>query len=94
MLEDFSDPAEAYKKTKKYLGSDAELYSSTRKDKKYMVQDPIGKWIHFGQMGYQDYTYHQDAKRRDAYLKRATKIKGNWKENPYSPNNLAIHILW
>ena len=32
--------------------------------------------------------------RRNAYLKRATNIKGNWKDNKYSPNNLAINILW
>lgn len=33
-------------------------------------------------------------KRQYAYLSRATKIKGNWKNNPYSKNNLAINILW
>jgi len=33
-------------------------------------------------------------KKRKAYLARATKIKGDWKENKVSPNNLAIHILW
>jgi hypothetical protein len=33
-------------------------------------------------------------KKRKAYLARATKIKGDWKDNKVSPNNLAIHILW
>jgi hypothetical protein len=33
-------------------------------------------------------------KKRKAYLARATKIQGDWKENKVSPNNLAIHILW
>ena len=33
-------------------------------------------------------------KKRKAYLARATKIKGDWKQNKVSPNNLAIHILW
>jgi hypothetical protein len=33
-------------------------------------------------------------KKRKLYLARATKIKGDWKENKVSPNNLAIHILW
>ncbi len=33
-------------------------------------------------------------KRRNAYLSRATKIKGNWKKNKLSANNLAINILW
>jgi hypothetical protein len=32
---------------------------------------------------------------RKKYLARATKIKGNnWRDNPISPNNLAIKILW
>jgi hypothetical protein len=33
-------------------------------------------------------------KKRKAYRARAEKIKGNWKDNKISPNNLAIHILW
>lgn len=33
-------------------------------------------------------------KKRNAYLSRATNIKGDWKENDISPNNLAIRILW
>jgi hypothetical protein len=33
-------------------------------------------------------------KKRKAYLARATKIRGDWKQNKVSPNNLAIHILW
>ena len=31
---------------------------------------------------------------RRLYLARATKIKGNWKENKESPNMLAVKILW
>ena len=59
-----------------------------------MVQDPTGKWIHFGAMGYEDYTKHKDQKRRERYLNRAENIKGSWKQNKFSPNNLAIHLLW
>ena len=33
-------------------------------------------------------------KKRNAYRARAMKIKGDWKDNKISPNNLAIHILW
>ena len=33
-------------------------------------------------------------KHRDAYLARASKIKGNWVHNNFSPNWLAIRILW
>jgi len=59
-----------------------------------MVQDPTGKWIHFGAMGYEDYTKHKDQTRRENYLNRSTNIKGSWKQNKFSPNNLAIHLLW
>ena len=33
-------------------------------------------------------------KKRKQYRARAEKIKGDWKANKTSPNNLAIHILW
>ena len=59
-----------------------------------MVQDPTGKWIHFGAIPFMDYTKHKDQTRRENYLNRATNIKGSWKQNKFSPNNLAIHLLW
>lgn len=93
MIKDFSNPIEAERKAKLYLGKNAKLLLSSRKDKKYMIIHN-GKKIHFGAMGYEDFTKHKDKERRDAYLKRAMGIKGNWKDNKYSPNNLAIHILW
>ena len=33
-------------------------------------------------------------KHRQRYLARATKIRGNWAKDMYSPNSLAINILW
>ena len=53
-----------------------------------------GKAVHFGQIGYEVYTKHNDLNRRNAYLSRATKIKANWKEDPCSPSNLSIALLW
>jgi len=88
----WSNPKLAQKNATKYYKQD--LYRSNRKDKKYMIQDPDGKWVHFGQMKYEDYTKHGDQNRRENYLKRASNIKGNWKSNPYSPNALAMRILW
>ena len=32
--------------------------------------------------------------RRRLYKKRALNIKGEWKKNKISPNNLSINILW
>ena len=94
IVEQFSNPEKAIKNTKKYLGKDATLYLSTRKDKKYMVQEPNGKMIHFGQIGYEDFTKHQDDKRRHNYLTRTANIRGNWKDNKYSANYLSRLLLW
>lgn len=90
----WSNPAQALEEAKKYLGKDVVMAISTRKNKKYMIKKPDGKWVHFGQMGYSDYTKHKDKQRRINYLNRATNIKGGWKSDKYSPNNLSIHILW
>lgn len=93
-LEEYSNPKMVQKRAFKLFGKDAKIYKSSKKDKKYQILTPDGKWVHFGQMGYEDFTKHQDPVRRENYLTRATKIKGKWKEDPYSPNNLAIKLLW
>jgi hypothetical protein len=91
----YTDPVEAQRKAIQYLGKDAVLYTSTNSKKKYSIYDPIKKqFINFGAMGYEDFTLSRDDEQRKRYLSRATKIKGNWKDNKYSPNNLAINILW
>ena len=91
----WSDPKEAQRKAYEYLGKDADLYVSEKKDKKYDIYDVNNnKWVSFGQMGFQDHTRHGDEMRRNRYLNRATNMRGDWKDNPYSPNNLSIHILW
>lgn len=82
-------------KTKLYLGGNAELFISTRQDKKYMILNPnTGKMVHFGSIDYEDYTKHNDDYRRELYIKRASNIKGDWKDDPYSSNMLSMHILW
>ena len=53
-----------------------------------------GKSIHFGNIHYEDFTKHNNQKRRDNYLKRTANIKGNWKSNIFSPNNLSRYLLW
>jgi hypothetical protein len=89
-----SNPITAQKKAFKYLGKYGLLYLSNKKEKKYMVLDPKGKPVYFGSSDYEDYNKHGDLVRRKNYLNRATNIKGNWRDDKYSPNNLAIHILW
>jgi len=91
----WSNPSEVLKKKNKYLGEDIPLYLSSRKDKKYMVLNPTtNKFVHFGQIGYEDFTKSNNLIKRDNYLKRSKNIKGDWKDNKYSPNNLSINILW
>ena len=46
-----------------------DLRQSWRAGKKYAVLYQ-GKWIHFGALGYDDYTTHHDPVRRAAYRKR------------------------
>jgi hypothetical protein len=33
-------------------------------------------------------------KKRNTFQKSHSKIKGDWKKNDYSPNNLALRLLW
>jgi hypothetical protein len=90
-----SKPKKVINNAKKYFNNpDIKIYLSNKKNKKYMLLSPDNKWVHFGQIDMQDFTYHNDLLRRENYLKRANGIKGKWRENPYSPNNLAINLLW
>jgi len=91
----YSNPKIAQMKAYKYLGKKAILYPSTKKEKKYMICDrKQNKWVHFGQIPYEDFTKHKNTKRRKNYLTRTLRIKGDWKKNPYSANNLSRNILW
>ena len=101
-LSDYSDPEIVLYRAKFYFGEDVILKKSTRKNKKYMIYNPItNKFVHFGAMGYLDYTkyvqlYNLETanKHRTKYLKRALKIRGNWINNQYSPNYLSMLLLW
>ena len=94
IISKYSNPAQVYRLASKYLGKKAKIGLSTKKNKKYMVTTPDGKIVHFGQIGYEDFTKHKNKTRRKNYLVRSRKIRGNWKSNKYSPNNLSIHLLW
>ena len=90
-----SDFKKAQENAEQFLGKDALLRLSHTKNKKYDVLNPsTGKYVSFGDIRYEDYTKHKDPVRRMSYLKRATKIKGKWSIDKYSPNSLAINILW
>jgi len=90
---EFSNPKEVANRAKRFYHTT--VYRSTRPTKKYMIFDNQNKkWIHFGQMYYEDYTRHKDENRRINYLTRSAGIRGDWRENLYSPNNLSRLLLW
>ena len=90
-LSKFSDPKQAQKQVHRFLGKDVKLYYSTRQNKKYMVQDPDGKWVHFGLFGAEDFTKHKDEERQRRFRLR----NARWKNAPkWSPASLSYWILW
>lgn len=46
------------------------LSKSTQVNKKFMVKTPTGKTIHFGAVGYADFTTHKDEERKERYIAR------------------------
>ena len=94
-LKKYSTPSIAQKMAYKYLGKTAKLYPAKNPERKYSIYDPKNKkWVEFGRIGYENFTKHKDRSRRKNYLTRSGKIKGNWKKNKYSRNNLSRKILW
>jgi hypothetical protein len=91
----YSNPRQAQKMAYKYLGKTAKLYPARNPEKKYSIYDPKhDKWVSFGQLGYEDYTKHKNKTRRKSYLTRTAKMRGDWKRNRYSANNLSRNVLW
>jgi len=91
----YSNPKQAQKMAYKYLGKTAKIYPSNNPEKKYTIYDSKNnKWVNFGQIGYEDFTKHKDKTRRKNYLTRTKSMRGNWRKNPYSANNLSRNILW
>jgi hypothetical protein len=84
-----SDPDEVIKRGRA-LG--LQVFISTRKNKKYQVYNPhTDKWVSFGFLPYEDYTYHKDEVRRDRFRNRNRK----WADaEPYTPAYLSYYLLW
>jgi hypothetical protein len=73
---------------------------------KLEIRTPQGRLVRFGRLGYGDYILYTSLEaqgkspkgfaeqKRSGFQNSHTKIKGNWKSNDYSPNNLALRILW
>lgn len=63
---------------------------SPRKNKKYAVLID-GKWVHFGDSRYADFTGHSDERRRELFRKRNAK----WATAAMNtPAFLSYNILW
>ena len=94
-LRKWSNRRQAQKMAYKYLGKTAKLYPASNPEKKYSIYDEKNdKWVNFGQIGYEDFTKHKDINRRHNYLTRTKHMRGDWKSNKYSANNLSRNILW
>jgi hypothetical protein len=87
-----SDPIEVRRRA--YNIYNRPVFLSNRKNKKYMIEDNNGKFIHFGDIRYSDFTKHKNEDKKNRYWKRMTKIKGDWVNNEFSPNILSLVLLW
>jgi hypothetical protein len=90
----YSNPRVVQRRARLLYGRKATVFRSNLKTKKYFIIDDDGKKVHFGFMGMEDYTHTHDERKRDSYLKRSAGIRGQWKENPFSKNNLSRSLLW
>jgi hypothetical protein len=73
---------------------------------KLAIPDANGRVVTFGRVGYGDHLIysHMEAsgkvksgtagQKQKTFQKSHSKIKGDWQKNPFSPNNLALKILW
>lgn len=73
---------------------------------KIAVRRPDGGITRAGRVGYGDYIQwryleaHKKAppgtaaQKRDTFRKSHNKIKGDWKADKFSPNNIVLHLLW
>jgi len=87
-LYEYSDPEEVNRKA--MLLHLNEIHPSSRAKFKYMVFNGH-RMVHFGQMGYDDYTKHKDEKRRNNFRKR----NHRWANAPiYSPRFLSWNLTW
>jgi DNA adenine methylase len=88
-------------------GYDPDAISSARDGvHKLEYLTPAGRTVKFGRVGYKDFHEWSHLERegevekgfalrkRAVFHKSHEAMKGNWRSNPYSPNNLALSLLW
>ena len=97
---------QAQKKAKK-AGYDPKMLGFSLDGKhKLAIPDNEGRMARFGRVGYGDHIIYSwleahrkepkgtAEKHRHVFQKSHSKIKGDWKSKPFSPNNLALKVLW
>jgi len=89
-LTDYSNPSIVERNAKALYGPAVQLQRSTAKDKKYMILTPKG-WVHFGQLGYEDFTKHQDPRRRTLFRSRMKRFKN---ADKWTAGYMSYHLLW
>lgn len=94
------------KQAKKFGYNPKSITFATNGKHKFQIETPTGKIVRFGRVGYGDFiiwSYLEwkgevprgyASKKRNTFHASHSAIKGNWKSNPYSPNNLALRLLW
>jgi hypothetical protein len=97
---------DAKRQAKKAGYDPADLTFSTRPAYKLMMTDNNGKKRHFGRVGYGDFLIYKHLEKlkevprgyanekRTVFHASHNKIKGKWRDDPYSPNMLALKINW
>ena len=58
----------------------------------FLLDNQKLKIVHFGAVGYDDYTIHKDEKRKELYIKRHQKNE-KW-DDPLTAGSLSRWILW
>ena len=107
LLENDIDPDEYLKTVQKKAKSYGYPPVEFCDDGKHKLQMKVDrKLIKFGSALNYDYIIYQIKERakeiskgtasdkRRLYRARAEKIRGDWRDDPYSKNNLAMRILW
>ena len=69
------------------------ISTSNLKGKKYTAYFPDARrTVHFGALGYEDYTIHRDAERKERYLARHS-ARENWNDM-YTAGFWSRWLLW
>lgn len=91
---------------KKHGYDPASISFSEDSSHKLQIKTPDGKTVRFGRTGYGDFhiwSYLEKSgeapkgiakKKQHVFTVSHSAMKGKWKENKYSPNNLALNLLW